>query len=97
MGCWTMPPTTKNKRIEARVTPETKAVIEHAAALEGISITDFIVRAARDAAEQTIWSHEVITLSAQDSLLFVDALLNPPAPNDALRRILDPTTSRIRA
>lgn len=50
-----------------------------------------------DAAEQTIRSHEVITLSARDSLLFVEALLNPPAPNDALRGILDPTTSRIRA
>lgn len=47
--------------------------------------------------EQTIRSHEVITLSVQDSLLFVEALLNPPARNDALRGILDSAISRIRA
>lgn len=86
----------KTKRIEARVTPETKEAIEHAAALEGISVTDFIVRAARDAAEQTIRSHEVITLSAEDSLRFVEAILNPPEPNEALRRAFAAARRHIR-
>lgn len=87
---------TKDQRIEARVTAETKAVIEQAASLEGISITDFVVQAAREAAERTIRSHMVISLSARDSRRFAEALLNPPEPNDALRRAFASAREHIR-
>lgn len=39
----------------------------------------------RQAAEEAIRYHEVITLSARDSVTFVEALLDPPEPNEALK------------
>lgn len=68
------------ERLEARVTTEQKALIEHAAALEGRSITDFVLASVQDAAKRTIAEHEVIRLSVKDSRAFVDALLVPREP-----------------
>jgi uncharacterized protein (DUF1778 family) len=38
------------------------------------------------AAERIIGSHEKTTLSAKDWDVFYDALVNPPAPNEALKK-----------
>jgi uncharacterized protein (DUF1778 family) len=73
------------ERIEARVTPEQKKLIERAAALEGRSLTDFLLASAQAAATEVISRHQVLKLSPEDQRLFVEALLNPPAPNKALR------------
>ncbi len=77
----------KSGRVAARITPDQKMLFQRAAALRGRSLTDFLVASAQEAAEQTIRSHEVITLSARDSKAFVEALLNPAKqPNAALQR-----------
>jgi uncharacterized protein (DUF1778 family) len=60
-------------------------LLERAAALEGRSLTDFVVASAHAAALETIERHEVIALTARDSLAFTQALVHPPAPNDRLR------------
>lgn len=73
------------ERLEARVTAEQKALIEHAAALEGRSITDFVLASVQDAAKRTIAEHEVIRLSVKDSQAFVEALLNPREPGRRMR------------
>ncbi len=73
-------------RLEARLPASVYATLKHAAELTGSSLTDFVVRAAHDAARRTIEDAEVIRLSAEDQLRFVRALLDPPSPNDALRR-----------
>jgi len=75
----------KRERLEARVTPEQKALLQRAAALEGRSITDFLTDSAQVAAYETIRRHEVISLTARDSATFVAALMEPAAPNDQLR------------
>lgn len=75
----------RRERLEARISAEQKALMERAAALEGRSLTDFIVGSAQAAATATIRQHEVITLTARDSAAFVEALMNPPAPNERLR------------
>jgi uncharacterized protein (DUF1778 family) len=74
----------KNRRLEARITAEQKALIERAAALTGRNVTDFVVASVQAAAEDAIRSHEVMTLSAEDSLAFAEAILNPPPPNENL-------------
>lgn len=76
---------TKRERLEARTTPEIKSLLQHAADLEGRSLSDFVVDSARRVAENVIREHEVIQLSARDSLIFAEAILHPPAPNDQLR------------
>lgn len=78
--------TTKTARLEARITPDLQALLKRAAALEGRSVTDFIVTAARAAAEKRIEQEQVIRLSLEDQQAFVDAILNPPEPTPALRR-----------
>jgi len=69
------------QRLETRVTAEQKTLIEHAAALQGRTVTDFI----QDAARRAIEEHQRLELSVRDSQAFVDALLNPKPVNDRLR------------
>jgi len=72
-------------RLEAQVSPETKALLQKAADLEGRSLTDFIVTIAQAEAYRVIERYQALKLSIEDSEAFVDALLNPPKPNDALQ------------
>ena len=75
----------KRERLVARTTPEVKAIIQRAADLEGRSLTDFLASSALAAAQESIQTREVIRLSARDSAILIEALLNPPEPNEALR------------
>ena len=75
----------RRERLEARISAEQKALLQRAAALEGRSITDFVVSSVQAAAAETIRRHEVLALTARDSAAFVEALLNPRAPNERLR------------
>jgi uncharacterized protein (DUF1778 family) len=76
----------KNGRLEARVTPEMKAMFQEAADLEGLSLTDFLIRSVREAAQRTFRERESMELSRRDQALFVQALLDPPKPNARLQR-----------
>jgi uncharacterized protein (DUF1778 family) len=75
----------RRERLEARISREQKNLLERAAALEGRSLTDFVVASAHAAALETIQRHEVIALTARDSLAFAEALMHPPVPNARLR------------
>lgn len=72
-------------RLEARITPETKALFQKAANLEGRTLTDFVVASVQAEANRVIQKHQMIRLSIEDSEAFVDALLNPREPNDSLK------------
>lgn len=74
-------------RLEARLPADIYAILKRAAEIEGRTISDFVVSAAREAASRTIQEFEVIRLSVEDQKLFANAILNPPAPNAALKRI----------
>lgn len=82
-----MPQTARRERLEARVTADQKVLFQRAADLQGRSLTDFIISSAQAAAEETIRAQQIV-LSAKDSALFVEALLNPPEPNENLRRAM---------
>lgn len=71
-------------RLEARISPETKALIQKAADLEGRTLTDFVIASVQTAACKVIEQHQTLKLSMEDSTAFVDAVLNPPPPNAAL-------------
>ena len=72
----------RGERLDARVTREEKEMIETAASLSGTSASDFIRMATRQAALNTIREHEVLTLNQEARRVFVEALLNPPKPNE---------------
>ena len=75
----------KEQRLEARVTLEQKRLIERAATLRGTTVTDFVVASAQEAATNTIKDFEVLHLRDEAREVFVNAVLNPSAPNDAAR------------
>ncbi|MGN6086259.1 DUF1778 domain-containing protein [Trinickia sp.] len=75
-------------RFEARIEAEIHAVIRRAAEIQGRTMTDFVVSAAREAAQRAIADAEVIRLSLVDSQRFADAILSPAEPVDALKRAL---------
>jgi uncharacterized protein (DUF1778 family) len=76
---------TRSERLEARITTEQKGLIEHAAALQGRTVTDFVLISVQDAARRVIEDHQRLNLSIRDSQAFVAALLNPTPINDRLR------------
>jgi uncharacterized protein (DUF1778 family) len=76
----------KENRLKARVTPEQKELIARAAALRGSSVKEFIVASAQEAAAETIRDFELLTLHNEASNVFVNAVLHPPAPNEAARK-----------
>ena len=77
---------TRTARSEARIPPDALLVVKRAAAIQGSSLSDFVVTAAREAARRTIDESQVIQLSLEDQQRFVDLLLNPPALAPAMKR-----------
>ena len=77
-------PRSQTERLEARVDHEQKTFFQRAASLRGVSLKEFMVASMREAAVRTIEEHELV-LSANEQQIFVDMLMNPPKPNDALR------------
>jgi len=75
----------KEERLEARVTPEQKKLIARAAALRGFSVTEFVVASAQQAASEAIKDFELLRLHEDAREVFVNAILNPPSPNQAAR------------
>ena len=75
----------KRARLDIRASADQKALIERAAALEGRSVSEYVLVHVQPAAEQTIQNRQVIMLTARESMQFVEALLNPTAPNAQLR------------
>ena len=78
--------THRTARIEARIAPAELAVVRRAAEIQGRTLSDFVVAAAREAAQRTIEEAHLIRLSIEDQQRFVDLLLDPPAPAPALER-----------
>jgi uncharacterized protein (DUF1778 family) len=74
------------ERLEARVSAEKKAMLQHAAELSGRTLSEFVVESAQAAAALVIQEHENIRLSQAEQIAFVTALLNPAAPNERLSK-----------
>src|SRR5438034_2408484 len=75
----------RGERLEARVTADQKSLIERAAALQGRTVTDFVLSSVQEAARRVIEEHQRLDLSVRDSEAFVEALLNPQPVNNRLR------------
>lgn len=76
----------RKARIEARIAPDALAIVKRAAQIQGRSVSDFVVAAARDAAQRAIEESHLIRLSVEDQTRFANLLLNPPEPSRALKR-----------
>lgn len=75
----------RSERLEARVTPEQKQLIEYAAALKGATVTDFLLSSVQDAARKAIEDHQTLVLTRRDSEIFIRELLSPAPANARLK------------
>lgn len=73
-------------RLEARLPNDVMARLKRAAEIQGRTLTDFVVAAADEAACRTIEQTEIIHLSLEDQRQLAEAILNPPEPNEALKK-----------
>ena len=79
-------PASRSARIEARIAPDVLAAVKRAAEIEGRSVSDFVVDAARHAAERTIEDSQIIRLSLADQERVATILMAAPKPSAALDR-----------
>jgi len=86
MAISTQPEARRTERLEARVTPAEKQFLTRAAELSGRSLTDFLLANLHESAQRIMHEHNVMLLSDVDSSAFMEAMLNTPDPNPALRR-----------
>lgn len=76
----------RTARIEARIAPETLAIVKRAAEIQGRSVSDLVVSAAQEAAHRTIEETQIIRLAVEDQRAFGEAILDPAEPTPALGR-----------
>lgn len=79
---------TKNDRLQIRVGPADKALLERAAAASHLNVSAFVVQAAASKAEDVLAERSSIRLSAQAAAAFTDALERPAEVNDRLAKAL---------
>jgi uncharacterized protein (DUF1778 family) len=78
--------TTSTARLEARISRELHNTLKRAAALQNRTVTDFVIAAVQEAAENVIENTQVLRLSLSDQKRFAEALLSPPKATRALER-----------
>jgi uncharacterized protein (DUF1778 family) len=74
----------ENSRMSLRIRAKEKALLMRAVALNHTDLTDFVLRHALSAAKAVIRESDHLQLSGRDSLLVLELLENPPAPNARL-------------
>jgi uncharacterized protein (DUF1778 family) len=78
----------KRETLNIRIKPEERSLIDRAAKLRGKNRTDFVLEAARAAAEEVLLDQAVITVSPEAYAAFVARLDMPPQSNERLRKTL---------
>jgi uncharacterized protein (DUF1778 family) len=78
----------KRDTLNIRIKPEERSLIDRAARTLGKNRTDFILDAARRAAEETLLDQTVLRVSPEVYEEFLARLDAPAQPNERLRRTL---------
>jgi uncharacterized protein (DUF1778 family) len=79
--------------LNLRIKSELRALIDRAAQLSGKNRTEFVLTAARQAAENTLLDQTVFAMDPKAFSEFVARLDAPPNPNARLRRSLGKSAS----
>lgn len=89
-------PSNRTTRLEARIAPDILAAVKRAAEIEGRSVSDFVVDAARHAAERTIEETQIIRLSLSDQERVATILTSAPSASLGLDRAMEAHRALIR-
>jgi len=85
----TLEETGRRDTLNLRIKPELRGMIDRAAKLSGKNRTEFVLSAARDAAENALLDRTAFEVSAKAYAEFVARLDAQPKPNARLRRSLE--------
>jgi uncharacterized protein (DUF1778 family) len=77
-------PTTKEERLQIRVGPSDKALLERAAAASHLNLSAFVIQAAASRAEEVLAERSSIRLSGEAATAFTEALERPAEVNERL-------------
>jgi uncharacterized protein (DUF1778 family) len=78
--------TTAKDRIDLRISKNQKEILKYASELRGFkNLSEFIVSCANTEAKKIISEDNNILQTFEDKKIFIDAILNPPAPNRRLK------------
>jgi uncharacterized protein (DUF1778 family) len=80
--------TAKRDTLNLRIKPEVRGLIDRAAKARGKNRTDFILDAARAAAEETLLDQALMVVSPEAYADFVARLDRAPTPNPRLLKTL---------
>ena len=83
-----MSPARKRQSLNLRIKPEERGLIDRAAKTLGKNRTDFMLDAARRAAEEALLDRTILTVSLKAYAEFLARLDAPPQPNERLRRTM---------
>lgn len=78
----------KRETLNLRIKPEERSLIDRAAKLRGKNRTDFVLEAARSAAEDAVLDQTVIRAAPEAYAAFLERLDAPPQPNERLRKTM---------
>ncbi len=78
----------RRETLNLRIKPTDRALIDRAAALQGKSRTDFLLDAARIAAQEALLDRALWRVGKEAFDAFAARLDAPPNPNDRLRRTM---------
>jgi uncharacterized protein (DUF1778 family) len=82
------PAAPRRDTLNLRIKPQERGLIDRAAALTGKTRTDFVLEAARQAAEEALLDRTIFAVSPEAYASFLARLDEPPKPNDRLRRTM---------
>jgi uncharacterized protein (DUF1778 family) len=77
----------RDRRFQLRATAGEEALIKVAAERQGVNVTDFIMRSAREKAEQALSDQTRFVLDEAQWKAFMAALDRPPKDKPRLRRL----------
>lgn len=79
---------TQRLHVDASVPAATFEMLQQAAEMKGLSLSDYVVASASVAAEEVVSGREIMHLTVEDQERFANLLLDPPPVSDALKRAI---------
>ena len=78
----------KRETLNIRIKPEERSLIDRAAKARGKNRTEFVLEAARIAAEEAILDQAILAVTPEAYQAFLEQLDLPPKPNERLRKTM---------
>lgn len=74
-------------RIDVRISKEQKEFVKYASELRGFkNLSEFVVYCINTEANNIVKDNNLIVKTLEDKKIFLNAILNPPSPNERLKR-----------